>query len=277
MASEVTHVEIASIWIDVSIREQHDLQAEATRHPVEEGADVTDHVRENPDTVQIEGVVTNQPIELPGSHVDGATADESGFQLTRDAARATGTTDIRIEGEPTLGLLGLVPGVDQAATLLRTFGPDARSKKQLTAVVPKLITNAQPFQANALRFSKEFDRVRAVREALWAAFKARKPVQLITGLIVYDAVVLTDLSVMRDASSAGTLHFGATAQIIRIVKSATGIVGAPDPVNARGKPGLNKGNQNTAPVAPAEIPDDQKAKMSALEQLLTKGVSGLLK
>jgi hypothetical protein len=268
---EVTHVQIASIWIDVSIREQHNAQAELTRHPVEDGSDVTDHVRLMPDQIQIEGIVTNQPIELPGSHMDGATADESGFTLQRTAALPTGTTSTTIEGEPSLGFLGLLPGVDQGATLLRTVGLDPRSKRRFEMIVPKLEPKTSQFQANALRFSKPFDRVRAVHDALRAAFTARKPVQVVTGLRVYEAVVLIDLSIMRDAGSAGTLHFGATGEVIRVVKSLSGMVGAPDPVHVRAKPAVSKGNQNTAPVPPAsEIAVAARDMMSSLQQTLDR-------
>jgi hypothetical protein len=107
---------------------------------------------------------------------------------------------------------------------------------------------------NALRFTKEFDRVNAVYDALQTAFVARRPVQIVTGLRVYTAVVLIDLSVMRDAKSAGTLQFGATAEVIRMVKSGTSLAGAPEPEQVRAKPAVNEGNQNTAPVEPAEIP-----------------------
>lgn len=263
MARDVTHVQIASIWIDVTIREQHNKSAETTRHPVEEGSDITDHVRLMPNQIQIEGLVTNQPIELPGSHVDGVTADESGFTLQRSSMRATATTSRTIEGEPTLGFLGLVPGVAQAATLARTVRLDARSKRKFEMILPKLEPQTTQFQVNALRFSKAFDRVKAVDDALCAAFDARRPVQIVTGLRVYDAVVLIDLSVMRDASNAGTLSFGATGEVIRVVKSATGLVGAPDPLHVRAKPAINKGNQNTT-SAPAEIPPEQ---VSAAKQL----------
>lgn len=272
MPQQVTHVQIASIWIDVSIREQHNKSAEVTRHPVEEGADITDHVRLQPDQIQIEGIVTNQPIELPGSHVDGVTVDESGHTFQGTSVRATATTSVTIEGEPTLGFLGLLPGVGQLATLAQAIGGDVRPKRKFEMILPKLEPYATQYQVNALRFSKEFDRVKAVDDALVAAFNARKPVQIVTGLRVYDAVVLIDLSVMRDATNAGVLSFGATGQVIRVVKSATGLIGAPDPVHVRGKPAVNTGNQNTAPVQPSELPAD---KVSALQQL-SEAVTGFI-
>lgn len=264
--AEVTHLQIASIWIDVSVREQHNSSAEVTKFPVEEGADITDHVRLSPNQVVIEGVVTNQPLELPGSHVDGASANESGFTFEVATAEPTGITSKTIQGEPSLGFLGLLPGVDQGASLLRTVGVDVRRKREFAMVLPQLVSGTRKYQANALRFSKPFDRVKAVDQALQAAFALKRPVQVITGLRVYEAVVIIDLSVMREASNTGTLHFGLTGEVIRIVKSSGSLVGAPDPVHPRGRPQLSKGNQNTAPVEPGEI--SAASRVSALEQAI---------
>lgn len=267
-ARAVTHVEIASIWIDISLREQHNASAEATRHPVEDGVDITDHVRLAPDQLQIEGLVTNQPIELPLSHVDGVTASESSLELFVERMRSQGSQSTTIEGEPTLGMLGLVPGVAQGASLLRAVGVETRSKRRFEMITPAQALGRDNKHATGLVFSEPFDRVTAVHAALRAAFAARRPVQIITGLRVYESVVLVDLSIMRDASSAGALRFGATAEQIRVVKSSTGLVGVPDPLNVRAKPAADSGNQN--PV-PEEMPIADKDKMSALKQAVVNG------
>ena len=223
MPRERKHLQIADIWIDVSVREVHSTQAEVTHFPVEEGADISDHVRLMPEQLQIEGLVSNQPVELPGSHTQGAVLDPSGFT---------------VEGEPTLGALGLVPMANQVNTLVRTFGgPDRRNKVQL--------------QVTGTKFSKEFDRVTQVEAALRAVVRARQPVQIVTGLRVYEAVVLIDLSIMREAANSGRLQFGCTGEVIRVVKSGTAAAtGAPDPVAPRGKPKVDKGNQTTKAEEP---------------------------
>lgn len=214
------HLQIADIWIDVSVREVHEIQAEVTRHPVEEGTDISDHVRLMPRTLQIEGIVTNHPIELPKSHVDGARIDKSGFT---------------IEGEPTLGMMGFLPGAAQTATLVRTFSG-------------KDLTSRRLYQVNGIAFTKPFDRVRAVDLALQTTIDNRKPVQIITGLRVYESVVLTDFSVVREAGAGGTvLKFGCQGEVIRVVKSGSAIVGKPETL-ARAKPKVNEGNQSTTPA-----------------------------
>lgn len=53
---------IAGFYIDASVREEHTLENEVTVHPVEDGADVTDHIRRKPSPLTIEGVVSDTPI-----------------------------------------------------------------------------------------------------------------------------------------------------------------------------------------------------------------------
>lgn len=47
---------------DASLSETHTGNAEATSHPVETGSDITDHVRRMPEELQINGIVTDDPI-----------------------------------------------------------------------------------------------------------------------------------------------------------------------------------------------------------------------
>lgn len=273
MAREVTHVQIAAIWIDVSLREQHNSAAEVTRHPVEDGVDITDHVRLAPDQLQIEGLVSNQPIELPGSHMDGVSAALKGsLALDVQRMRGAGTLATEIEGEPTLGMLGLLPGADQATTLLRTVGVDVRSKRKFTMLTPKQALGDDTKHAIGLVFDRDFDRVRAVHSALLATFQARRPIQIVTARRVYESMVLVDLTVNADAQSSGALKFGATAEAIRVVKSSTGLVGVPDPLNTRAKPAADSGNQNTVPASD-EVPVSLKDKMTAAKQIVDRGGS----
>lgn len=60
-------VKIDGYAIDAALSEEHELEAEVTEFPVEEGANVTDHVRIKPRVVTIKGCVSDTPI--------GAVAD----------------------------------------------------------------------------------------------------------------------------------------------------------------------------------------------------------
>ncbi len=51
--------------IDCTIREAASHDAEPTELPVEEGADITDHVRTKPDSLQLEFILSNDPLDNP--------------------------------------------------------------------------------------------------------------------------------------------------------------------------------------------------------------------
>lgn len=53
---------IGEIVLDASISEQHSSTSEVPEHPVEKGAAFTDHVREKPDQLTIEGLISNHPL-----------------------------------------------------------------------------------------------------------------------------------------------------------------------------------------------------------------------
>jgi hypothetical protein len=48
--------------LDASLSETHSMSAEVTNHPVEEGSEISDHIRKQPDSIQISGVVSNTPL-----------------------------------------------------------------------------------------------------------------------------------------------------------------------------------------------------------------------
>jgi len=269
MPQPITHVQIASIWIDVALREQHNSSASVTKHPVEDGSLVADHVQLEGDQLQIEGVVTNTPIEMPGSHMGGVQGRDTGVRLNVTEMQPMGTSSVTIRGEPSLGVLGLFPLTDQANSIARVFGADARRPREFQMVTPALAARPRSLPMTALGWSGEFDRVTAVHNALRETFRARKPVQVVTKLRVYASMVMTDLTISVDGSSGDSLRFTCAVEEIVIVKSQTGIAGAPDPVNVRAKPAVDAGNQNTVVEDP---PADAAESVSAAKQLAAKNL-----
>lgn len=217
------HVMIGDVWVDVTIREGHGISAEVTEHPVELGSDVTDHIRPTPRSVQIEGVVSNTPIELPGSHTDGARIDPLPLQ---------------IEGEPSVGAIGIVPGVDQATAILGAL--------RIQATTPRV------FAATPLRWTQEFDRITAVHSALVQTVQESRLVTLVTGLEVYANMAIEDLHAERTGQGGGRyLQFSASLRQVRIVRSQTAAL--PDPVVPRGLPSQSRGKQATSEVDPSTL------------------------
>lgn len=74
--------QIGVVTLDASIEETHTVASEVTEHPVEEGVSISDHIRRLPETLEINGVVTNHPIFLlpsitAPSPIGGDTAAQS--------------------------------------------------------------------------------------------------------------------------------------------------------------------------------------------------------
>lgn len=79
-----TLVRIDSIELDASISESHVGEVEVTEHPVEQGANVTDHVRPKPDTLTIEGFVSNTPLNRAQNK---RAVESQGFRLSTTSER----------------------------------------------------------------------------------------------------------------------------------------------------------------------------------------------
>lgn len=65
---------LEAIDFDVLVREGGQETSELTENPIERGAPVSDHAREKSDTLNLEVLVTNTPLRLPTSNIDGVTA-----------------------------------------------------------------------------------------------------------------------------------------------------------------------------------------------------------
>ncbi|MCG8433494.1 MAG: hypothetical protein MJA83_05640 [Gammaproteobacteria bacterium] len=53
-----------AIEFDASVNEDHEAENDVTEFPVEEGADITDHIRPRPESITINGIVSNTPLTL---------------------------------------------------------------------------------------------------------------------------------------------------------------------------------------------------------------------
>lgn len=72
-----------SLFFDAVISETQDITSQVTEHPVEKGANVTDHVRAETDRVHLEVFVSNQP----NRDVNGRGAAVEGVELDLKTAR----------------------------------------------------------------------------------------------------------------------------------------------------------------------------------------------
>ncbi len=73
--------QLQSIDLDATVRQAHESSATATEHTVERGANVSDHVRANLDRITLEVVVSNQPITVPKTQMDGIGRAAGGLEI----------------------------------------------------------------------------------------------------------------------------------------------------------------------------------------------------
>jgi len=80
------------IEFDATLSEDHGQSVSVVSHPVEDGADITDHIRRLPETLSINAVVSNTPIlflaSLNAEGIDGGdprTRAESAFTFLKDS------------------------------------------------------------------------------------------------------------------------------------------------------------------------------------------------
>ncbi len=57
-----TRAQVGVVQFDCSLSETHSSEATITEHPVEEGADITDHIRLGHAMIDLNGLVTNTPL-----------------------------------------------------------------------------------------------------------------------------------------------------------------------------------------------------------------------
>lgn len=88
-----TTTSIGTLKLDAALTETHTADVDVTDHPVEQGADISDHRRPKPRTLTIEGFVTNTP--MPAE-----TAESVQRGLVRNG-QTVGTFQSRSTLEPT--------------------------------------------------------------------------------------------------------------------------------------------------------------------------------
>ncbi len=153
---EKTKTQIGTVTIDATVFMKHSISSSMTKNPVEEGAQITDHVELNSQAITIQGVISDTPLD---------------FNILNSI----------VKGNFKNVANNFSDGVKSS------LNKSSRSVEQYQELVK-----------------------------LW---KSREPFKIITGLKVYDSMILTKLDVDQTASSGKALHFNAEIEEIRIVSS----------------------------------------------------------
>jgi hypothetical protein len=234
------------LHFDAVTSEQVSMTATATESPVESGANVSDHIIDELDTVSLELFITNQPIR----DVNGVYGLDANFIEFLDI----GSTESVIAGNkldvPTYRPFPVTPGA-----LLQTIGnafADALSDDQVAQLYgqtqPKRVTAAAQVQNWPTKFNAITDTVGLLND-----WKKRGVIgSVITPWKTFPSVAIVGISPTRTPEIGDAATVVLTLKEIRLVESKT--VTAPIPTEPRGKTMIAKGRQPTTVIREPAAP-----------------------
>lgn len=115
-----TATTIAAVTLDASIEESHHSSVDSTDSPIENGPDVTDHLRVKPDQITIKGIVTNYPLDSYQGTTTGSTTVNGNAVTNGTGTAATLPGADRTAHEAFLALKGS-PTLITVVTSLHTY------------------------------------------------------------------------------------------------------------------------------------------------------------
>lgn len=227
---------LSTIRLDAVLTESPEDTLTITDHPVEQGANVVDHAREEPTKLSIEGIVSTVP--KPFDTDTGYQTIELSVPVRRD--RGTQTIALDIRKPPITPSIGGLVNAGIGALLNST--EKGTFKAETTPGTDKV--SVRMLQQNSPR-----NRVRDVYEALLRVQSARTLVTVNTRDRDYFDMMIERVAAPRNVGNGSSSQFQIDLKHIRIASSQT--VAAPKPTETRGKGPVNKGSQATKPAAEA--------------------------
>lgn len=206
-----------SLFFDVCTEEQTESESSATEQPVEEGADISDHVRRSPKRVSLEVFVSQTPI----------------YSLNDSGGRQGG---VRLEVPKYSPPLAPTPGA--------LFGAIGGAVRGL------LGGGAPDYEAQVLQWDQEHD---FVAETLDVLEKLRDDYRLVSVVTTSRVFENMHLEIVQTIGNAGT----GTGRTLRLSfkelrKVQVRLVNAPVPTETRGHVMKNKGMQGAKLVTGQE-------------------------
>lgn len=156
---------IDDLELDVTRSEQHAGEVEVTEHPVEEGFNVTDHARPKPDTLTLDCIVSNTPLNRTQKK-----------RVVKAFGQAFETTTLADQKQ---GVAGYAEAAYQKLLQLKNAGDLIRVITQIRTYSSMIISNLSVPRDNktgdALAFTIAFRQVRVVRNKSTRKVVAKEP------------------------------------------------------------------------------------------------------
>lgn len=244
----------AIISADACISENHVATSVVSQNAVDRKSNVTDHVREENDSITLDLMFSNTPIRQP---LDGLTGGATGsvqelrYSVSQRVRARVGPPVLVDPGLPPQRLRSVAGPLIASTELTSDVGPfPTGTAFNLLANVSapgspprwepsreeesSSVVTAQTFQ-----FSGAFDRARLVYEELLYIRRNKILVRIDTSLRTYENMVLQGINPTRDALTGNVLRVTVDAVQVRIVNSDT--VQITQPLQTRGQKTKNKG------------------------------------
>jgi len=227
-----------AIGVDAVKTHSDERTAQVTQHPVEDGADVSDHVIHNPDVVTFEIMHSDTPIDPVWTSM---TDQNSPFRVQ------SMTLDVRESLFQPGGLLAVTRAVGGAINAgLNAIG---------------LGSSELETKVNVLRTDQVIDRIGDLHTRLIDLKQNARRVTFTYRGRVYPDFIVRRVSWATMPGEVGLGRFTIEAQSVRTVR--TGTAELPDPESLRLKPAVQK----KPPPKPVEEPEKEKKRGSLLKAI----------
>lgn len=175
--------------VDAMVSEVHELSSQITNNEVEDGSQLSDHVRLMPIRLNLEGIVSKSPLTIFSSAFNTGLSYAAATVGASQGAVAAGSALIGagLEGAPALGTA--------------IFGGKAAGTKSLSSLVLK---------------SREPSDVWSFFNQLW---ELRIPFSVNTGLKSYQNMIIASLSVNRSSQVGQSVKFNMSLQQVQLAST----------------------------------------------------------
>lgn len=161
-----------SVVLDASLNENHVAAAEITRHQVEKGSDVTDHIRPLPRRVSVEGLVTNTPIGDVLAPTNGVTASFGPLAISVDGQTVQPSV-LQFSGQFNR-VLDVYGDLVKAASFGALFTVTTTLETVQNLAISNFSVPRNAGLGNALRFAIDFSEIRIVSTTTVAALPSQQ-------------------------------------------------------------------------------------------------------
>lgn len=162
----ITYADRELLKVDATVNEGHGLSSQATKHGIEDGSEISDHIIKQPRTLTMTGVISDDPIDLAEVAVGNVSGIAGGIFGGIAGAAVTGITAkigsslvASAEGKPTKSAFEVFEDIHEFGvpvsiiTGLRDYN---------NMVMEKLVIFREPGRSNELRFRASFSQIQVV-------------------------------------------------------------------------------------------------------------------